>query len=81
MLKELKAPQPDSRVWCQHSDQLQMVEDALANVRKVRREVVDCMRLLMKLAKMKEPNGMFVIVEEMLKKTKLLCSISDIVMI
>jgi len=81
MLKELKAPQPDSRVWCQHSDRLQMVEDALANVRKVRREVVDCMRLLMKLAKMKEPDGMFVIVEEMLKKTKLLCSISDIVMI
>ena len=45
--------------------------------RKVRREVVDSMRFLMKLAKERNPEGMFQIIENMLKKTKLLCSISD----
>jgi len=77
MLKELKSPQKDSTAWCSFSDKLQMAEDSLAAVRKVRREVVDCMRLLMKLAKEKKSDGMFLIVEDMLKKTKLLCNISD----
>ena len=48
--------------------------------RKVRREVVDCMRQLMKLAKERSGEGMFPIVEEMLKKTKLICSIPDSVL-
>ena len=56
-------------------------QDSLAAVRKVRREVVDCMRLLMKLAKEKVAEGMFLIVEDMLKKTKLLCNISDTVLV
>ena len=51
MLKELKAPQKDSQAWCNQSDHLQMAEDILAAVRRVRREVVDCMRVLMKYAK------------------------------
>ena len=51
MLKELKAPQKDSHAWCSQSDRLQMAEDLLAAVRRVRREVVDCMRVLMKYAK------------------------------
>ena len=51
MLKELKAPQKDSDAWCSQSDRLQMAEDLLAAVRRVRREVVDCMRVLMKYAK------------------------------
>ena len=51
MLKELKAPQKDSQAWCSESDRLQMAEDTLAAVRRVRREVVDCMRMLMKFAK------------------------------
>ena len=71
MLKELKSPQKDSTAWCSFSDKLQMAEDSLAAVRKVRREVVDCMRLLMKLAKEKKTDGMFLIVQDMLKKTKL----------
>ena len=50
-------------------------------VRKVRREVVDWMRQLMKLAKEKSGEGMFPIVEEMLKKTKLICSIPDTVLV
>ena len=51
MLKELKAPQKDSHAWCSQSDRLQMAEDTLAAVRRVRREVVDGMRGLMKYAK------------------------------
>ena len=39
------------------------------------------MRLLMKLAKDKVADGMFLIVEDMLKKTKLLCNISDTILV
>ena len=78
MLKELKSPQKDSKAWCSLSDKLQMVEDSLAAVRRVRRDIVDCMRLLMKLAKEKKAEGMASIVDDMLRKSKLLCSISDI---
>jgi hypothetical protein len=77
MLKELKAPQSDSSAWCSQSDRLQMAEDTLCAVRRVRREVVDCMRMLMKNAKDKKPNGMFAIIEEMLRKTKCLCNLLD----
>ena len=77
MLKDLKAPQKDSTAWCSQSDRLQMAEDTLSAVRRLRREVVDCMRILMKNAKDKKPMGMFAIVEEMLKKTKCLCSLMD----
>ena len=54
MLKELKAPQKDSQAWCNQSDHLQMAEDILAAVRRVRREVVESMRILMKFAKEKD---------------------------
>ena len=53
----------------------------MTTCRRVRREVVDCMRLLMKLAKEKQGAGMFHLIETMLKKTKLLCSISDTAMV
>ena len=42
---------------------------------------MDWMRQLMKLAKEKSGEGMFPIVEEMLKKTKLICSIPDTVLV
>uniref|UniRef100_A0A0K2UL75 Type I inositol3,4bisphosphate 4phosphatase-like [Bombus impatiens] n=1 Tax=Lepeophtheirus salmonis TaxID=72036 RepID=A0A0K2UL75_LEPSM len=77
MLKELKAPQKDSKAWCSQSDRLQMAEDTLTAVRRVRRQVVDCMRTLMKAGKEKKTEGMFDIVEEMLRKTKCLCSLLD----
>ncbi|XP_023330385.1 type II inositol 3,4-bisphosphate 4-phosphatase [Eurytemora carolleeae] len=50
-------------------------------IRRVRREVVDSMRFLMKLAKERNPEGMFRLVESMLKKTKVLCSISDTMLV
>ena len=77
MLKELKAPQNDSNAWCSQSDRLQMAEDTLSAVRRVRREVVDSMRMLMKAAKDKRSEGMFAIIEEMLRKTKCLCNLLD----
>ena len=57
MLKDLKAPQKDSNVWCSQSDRLQMAEDTLAAVRRVRKEVVDNMRILMKQGKEKKAKG------------------------
>ena len=81
MLKQLKSPQDNSTAWCSASDKLQLAEDTLNAVRKVRKEVVDLMRQLMKLAKEKSGDGMFPIVEEMLKKTKLICSIPDTVLV
>ena len=77
MLKELKSPQKDSSAWCSQSDRLQMAEDTLSAVRRVRREVVDCMRVLMKKGKDKKQEGMFTLVEDMLRKTKCLCSLLD----
>ena len=77
MLKELKSPQKDSSAWCSLSDKLQMAEDCLAAVRKLRREVVDCMRLMMMKLRQGKSDGVFLIVEDMLKKTKVLCSVSD----
>ena len=77
MLKELKSPQKDSQAWCSQSYKLLMEEDCLAGVRKMRREVVECMRLLMKLARENKIEGMMSMVEEMMKKTRVLCSISD----
>ena len=43
--------------------------------------MVDSMRFLMKLAKERNPEGMFRLVESMLKKTKVLCSISDTMLV
>ena len=81
MLKDLKAPQKDSTAWCSESDRLQMAEDTLSAVRRVRKEVVDCMRLLMKLGKEHKREGMFAIVEDMLRKTKCLCSLLDLTIV
>ena len=81
MLKELKAPQSNSQAWCSQSDSLQMAEDTLSAVRRVRREVVDSMRMLMKAAKEKRSQGMFALIEEMLRKTKCLCSLLDQTMV
>ena len=53
----------------------------MSAVRRVRKEVVDCMRLLMKLGKERKREGMFVIVEDMLRKTKCLCSLLDLTII
>ena len=70
MLKDLKSPQRDSNAWCTESDRLQLAEDTLAAVRRVRKEVVDSMRLLMKSAKSKTAAGMFELVEDMMRKTR-----------
>lgn len=66
----MKAPQRDSNAWCSASDRLQLAEDTLTAVRRVRKEVVDSMRLLMKKGKDKVSSGMFEIVEDMMRKTR-----------
>ncbi len=81
MLKELKSPQKDSNAWCSDSDRLQMAEDTLSAVRRVRKDVVECMRVLMKQGKERRSDGMFALVETMLRKTKCLCSLLDQAMV
>ena len=78
MLKELKSPQKGSSAWSRVSDSLQVAEDCLAAVRRLRRELVHCMRQLMKEAREGRTGGMAVTVEEMVRKTKCLCSLSDL---
>ena len=55
-----------------------MAEDCLAAVRRLRRELVHCMRQLMREAREGRTGGMAATVEEMLKKTKLICGLSDL---
>ena len=78
MLKELKSPQKGSSAWSRVSDSLQVAEDCLAAVRRLRRELVHCMRQLMKEAREGRTEGMAATVEEMMKKTKLICGLSDL---
>ena len=78
MLKELKSPQKGSSAWSRVSDSLQVAEDCLAAVRRLRRELVHCMRQLMREAREGRTGGMAATVEEMMKKTKLICGLSDL---
>ena len=57
---------------------LQVAEDCLAAVRRLRRELVHCMRQLMREAREGRTGGMAATVEEMMKKTKLICGLSDL---
>ena len=75
MLKELKSPQKGSSAWSRVSDSLQVAEDCLAAVRRLRRELVHCMRQLMREAREGRTGDMAAIVEEMMMKTKLICRI------
>lgn len=54
-----------------------MASDAIQAIKQLRREVVDAMRTLMKLAKEKQTAGMLPICEDMISKTKILLSLWD----
>jgi len=52
----------------QGPNKISMAHDAVQAIKQLRREVVDSMRSLMKLAKEKQTQGMLPICEEMIKK-------------
>jgi inositol polyphosphate-4-phosphatase len=52
----------------QGPNKISMAHDAVQAIKQLRREVVDSMRSLMKLAKEKQTQGMLPLCEEMIKK-------------
>lgn len=54
-----------------------MAHDAIQAIKQLRRDVVEAMRSLMKLAKDKETSGMLPICEDMISKTRILLSLWD----
>lgn len=54
-----------------------MAHDAIQAIKQLRRDVVEAMRSLMKLAKEKQTSGMLPICEDMITKTRILLSLWD----
>lgn len=54
-----------------------MAHDAIQAIKQLRRDVVEAMRSLMKLAKRKQTSGMLPICEDMITKTRILLSLWD----
>ncbi|XP_066586693.1 inositol polyphosphate-4-phosphatase type I A isoform X2 [Prorops nasuta] len=56
---------------------ISMAHDAVQAIKQLRRDVVEAMRSLMKLAKEKQTSGMLPICEDMITKTRILLSLWD----
>lgn len=61
----------------QGASKITMAYDAIQAIKQLRRDVVDAMRSLMKLAKEKQTSGMLPICEDMITKTRILLSLWD----
>ncbi|XP_033210596.1 inositol polyphosphate-4-phosphatase type I A isoform X2 [Belonocnema kinseyi] len=61
----------------QGTSKITMAHDAIQAIKQLRRDVVDAMRSLMKLAKEKQTSGMLPICEDMISKTRILLSLWD----
>ncbi|XP_076650016.1 inositol polyphosphate-4-phosphatase type I A isoform X2 [Halictus rubicundus] len=61
----------------QGTSKITMAHDAIQAIKQLRRDVVDAMRALMKLAKEKQTSGMLPICEDMITKTRILLSLWD----
>ncbi|XP_031828360.1 inositol polyphosphate-4-phosphatase type I A isoform X1 [Nomia melanderi] len=61
----------------QGTSKIIMAHDAIQAIKQLRRDVVDAMRALMKLAKEKQTSGMLPICEDMITKTRILLSLWD----
>ncbi|XP_067004000.2 inositol polyphosphate-4-phosphatase type I A [Anabrus simplex] len=76
LLQQLKES-PTRAVSLQGPTKVMMAHDAIQAIKQLRREVVDGMRALMKLAKEKQTAGMLPICEDMISKTRILLSLWD----
>ncbi|XP_032688495.1 inositol polyphosphate-4-phosphatase type I A isoform X2 [Odontomachus brunneus] len=61
----------------QGTSKIMMAHDAIQAIKQLRRDVVEAMRSLMKLAKEKQTSGMLPICEDMITKTRILLSLWD----
>lgn len=77
MLQALKESPTRNNQLYQGTSKIIMAHDAIQAIKQLRRDVVDAMRALMKLAKDKQTSGMLPICEDMITKTRILLSLWD----
>ncbi|XP_017302160.2 LOW QUALITY PROTEIN: type I inositol 3,4-bisphosphate 4-phosphatase-like [Diaphorina citri] len=76
LLQQLK-DSPNDNAVSSSANKIATAHDAIQAIKQLRREVVDAMRSLMSLAKLKQTNGMLPICEDMMTKTRILLSLWD----
>ncbi|XP_058799632.1 inositol polyphosphate-4-phosphatase type I A isoform X2 [Phymastichus coffea] len=77
LVQALKESPIRSSQLYQGTSKISMAHDAIQAIKQLRRDVVDAMRSLMKLAKEKQTSGMLPICEDMITKTRILLSLWD----
>ncbi|XP_026671555.1 type II inositol 3,4-bisphosphate 4-phosphatase isoform X3 [Ceratina calcarata] len=77
LLQALKESPTRTNQLYQGTSKITMAHDAIQAIKQLRRDVVDAMRALMKLAKEKQTSGMLPICEDMITKTRILLSLWD----
>ncbi|XP_024083803.1 type I inositol 3,4-bisphosphate 4-phosphatase isoform X2 [Cimex lectularius] len=77
LLQQLKESPIKSKLDAPSIDKIVVAHDAIQAIKQLRREVVEAMRLLMKLAKEKKTPGMLSICDDMVKKTRTLLTLWD----
>lgn len=77
LVQALKESPLRSNQLYQGTSKITMAHDAIQAIKQLRRDVVEAMRSLMKLAKEKQTSGMLPICEDMITKTRILLSLWD----
>ncbi|XP_019766276.2 inositol polyphosphate-4-phosphatase type I A isoform X2 [Dendroctonus ponderosae] len=77
LVQQLKESPMKANSNYQIATKISMANDAIQAIKQLRREVVEAMKSLMRLAKEKQTNGMLPICEDMINKTRILLSLWD----
>ncbi|XP_018570173.1 type I inositol 3,4-bisphosphate 4-phosphatase isoform X2 [Anoplophora glabripennis] len=77
LVQQLKESPIKSNANYQITTKISMANDAIQAIKQLRKEVVEAMKTLMRLAKEKQTNGMLPICEDMISKTRILLSLWD----
>lgn len=77
LVQALKESPMRSNQLYQGTSKITMAHDAIQAIKQLRRDVVEAMKSLMKLAKEKQTSGMLPICEDMITKTRILLSLWD----
>ncbi|XP_050301479.1 inositol polyphosphate-4-phosphatase type I A isoform X2 [Anthonomus grandis grandis] len=77
LVQQLKESPVKSNTNYQIATKISMANDAIQAIKQLRKEVVESMKTLMRLAKEKQTNGMLPICDDMINKTRILLSLWD----
>ncbi|CAH0545896.1 unnamed protein product [Brassicogethes aeneus] len=77
LVQQIKESPAKSTTNYQISTKISMANDAIQAIKQLRKEVVEAMRTLMRLAKEKRTDGMLPICEDMIGKTRILLGLWD----